>query len=234
MEVELPRTTGGVLKRAITIVTVFLAAIAAMVALVTAGPDGAAERVPTARSADPLATAAAQSLADMRAARIAHVAAALSGGSGVDAVADATYAADLGVVAGLVAPHTSVGPEAFVQAWTVTDPTRMTVLLSALAEVGVPYRSMGSSPESGFDCSGFTMYAWSQVAVALPHQDRSQMAVSTARTWETAKPADLVQYPGHVMLYLGAGQAIVHAPNTGTVVRVQDITRSVRLASPLG
>jgi cell wall-associated NlpC family hydrolase len=60
------------------------------------------------------------------------------------------------------------------------------------------------------------------------------MSESAPRTWDTALPADLVQYPGHVMMYLGAGQAIVHAPNTGTVVRVQDITRSVRLASPLG
>ena len=37
------------------------------------------------------------------------------------------------------------------------------------------------------------------------------------------------------MMYLGAGQVVVHAPNTGTVVRVQDLGgRSVRLASPLG
>ncbi len=232
----MPRTTGGVLKRAITIVTVFLAAIAAICALVTAGPAGAAERVPAVREPDALASAAAQSLADLRTVRIAHVADALSGGSaaGASVSADAAYAADLGVVAGLVASRTSIAPEAFVQAWTVTDPTRMTVLLSALAEVGVPYRRLGSSPESGFDCSGFTMYAWAQAAVALPHQDRSQMGMSASRTWETAKPADLVQYPGHVMLYLGAGQAIVHAPNTGTVVRVQEITgRSVRLASPI-
>ena len=229
MEVELPRTTGGVLRRAITILTVVLAVTAAVLTLATAGPASATGRVP-----DPLADAAAQSLVDLRAARIEQVAGTLAGGSPVPARADATYRADLGVVADLVASRTSTSPEAFVQAWTVADPTRMTVLLSALAEVGVPYRHNTSSPGTGFDCSGLTMYAWAQGGVALPHQDRSQMGMAVSRTWDVAQPADLVQYPGHVMLYLGAGHAIVHAPNSGTVVRVQELTgRSVRLASPV-
>ena len=69
-------------------------------------------------------------------------------------------------------------------------------MLSALAEVGVPYRSRASSPGSGFDCSGLTMYAWAQAGVALPHQDRSQIGVSAARTWDTRSAGRSRGVPG--------------------------------------
>jgi cell wall-associated NlpC family hydrolase len=197
---------------------------------VLARPAGAGER-----ERDSLAATAAQTLVDLRGARVAQVAAALAGGSMSPATAISTYLTDLDQLADTVAERTATPAEAFVQAWTTADADRMTVMLSALSEIGVPYHSRASDPGSGFDCSGLTMFAWGEVGVALPHQDRSQMNASAPRTWETAEPADLVQYPGHVMLYLGAGEAIVHAPNTGTVVRVQELGgRSVRLASPLG
>jgi hypothetical protein len=222
------RNPGEVLKRALAVVAGVLVGVAAVAAL--ARPAGAGER-----ESDPLADTAARTLVDLRGVRVARVAAALAGGSMTDATAVATYEGDLGQLAGMVAARTATPADAFVQVWSVTGQDRMTVLLSALAEVGVPYRSRSSSPGGGFDCSGLTMYAWAQAGVALPHQDRSQMGVSAARTWETAQTADLVQYPGHVMMYLGAGEVIVHAPNTGSVVRVQELGgHTVRLASPLG
>jgi cell wall-associated NlpC family hydrolase len=221
------RNTGEVRKRALAAVASVLVAMTAIAVL--ARPAGAGER-----ASDALADTAAQTLNDLRGMRVAQVAAALAGGSMSPAAAITAYGADLAQLAGVVAERTATPAEAFVQTWTRTGSTRMTVMLSALAEVGVPYRSRASDPGNGFDCSGLTMFAWAQAGVALPHQDRSQMNASAPRTWETAETADLVQYPGHVMLYLGAGQAVVHAPNTGTVVRVQDMARSVRLASPLG
>ncbi len=221
------RNPGEVLKRALAAVASVLVAVTAIAVL--ARPAGAGER-----ESDPLADTAAQTLVDMRGARVARVAAALAGGAISDAPAVATYDADLTQLADIVASRTSVPAEAFVHAWSGTDERRMTVMLSALTQAGVPYHSMASSPGSGFDCSGLTMYAWSEGDVALSHRDSTQMNESAPRTWETAQAADLVQYPGHVMMYLGAGQAIVHAPNSGSVVRVQDINRTVRLASPLG
>jgi peptidoglycan DL-endopeptidase CwlO len=219
---------GEVLKRAFAVVAGVLVVLMAFAAV--ARPASARER-----ESDPLADTATRTLVDLRGVRVAQVAAALAGGSMSDAVAVETYQADLGQLAAMVAERTATPADAFVQVWSATGHDRMTVMLSALAEVGVPYHSRASSPGSGFDCSGLTMYAWAQAGVALPHQDRSQMGVSAARTWDTAAPADLVQYPGHVMMYLGAGEAIVHAPNTGTVVRVQALGgHSVRLASPLG
>ena len=94
--------------------------------------------------------------------RIAQVAAALAGGSTIaQRRRRPTYQADLGQLAGMVAERTATPADAFASVWAVTDSTRMTVLLSALEQVGVPYHSRASDPGHGFDCSGFTMYAWS-------------------------------------------------------------------------
>ena len=217
-----------VLKRALAAVASGLVALTVLAVL--ARPATAGER-----GSDPLADTAAQTLIDLRGVRVAEVAAALAGGSTNAGAAVATYRADLSQLAGIVAERTATPADAFASVWAATDPTRMTVLLSAFEQAGVPYHSRASNPGNGFDCSGLTMYAWSTVGVALAHRDSTQMSESAPRSWDTALPADLVQYPGHVMMYLGAGQAIVHAPNTGSVVRVQELGgRSVRLASPLG
>lgn len=122
--------------------------------------------------------------------------------------------------------------EAIYESWARTSEARRTVVYAALSQVGVPYRRFSSAPREGFDCSGLTKYAWGTVGVELPHQDQRQMNASSSRTWETAEPGDLVQYPGHVMMYLGAGKAVVHSPYTGRDVEVRTMERNVRLASP--
>ena len=48
------------------------------------------------------------------------------------------------------------------------------------------------------------------------------------------EPGDLVQYPGHVMMSLGLGTAIVHAPQTGKTVEVKAWSKARRAGSPLG
>jgi len=145
-----------------------------------------------------------------------------------------SYEATRSRLAAAVAPAAGVAPEELDAAWARTSETRRTVLFAALSQVGVPYRRMTSEPGRGFDCSGLTLYAWGTVGVQLPHQDARQMRASVARTWDTAQPADLVQYPGHVMMYLGAGKGVVHSPYTGRDVEVRTMERSVRLASPIG
>ena len=43
-----------------------------------------------------------------------------------------------------------------------------------------------------------------------------------------------MQYPGHVMMYLGVGDAIVHASNPSTDVELSFTSRSVRFGDPTG
>ena len=42
------------------------------------------------------------------------------------------------------------------------------VLHVAAAQVGVPYKNGGTSPRTGFDCSGLTLYSYARVGRHLP------------------------------------------------------------------
>ena len=56
---------------------------------------------------------------------------------------------------------------------------------------------------------------------------------SVSRDRESAKAGDLAYYPGHVMLYLGVDDAVVHSVQTGRTVEVDTMRRgSVRFGDP--
>jgi cell wall-associated NlpC family hydrolase len=95
----------------------------------------------------------------------------------------------------------------------------------AMQYLGIPYRWGGSSPSTGFDCSGFTMYVFSQVGVSLPHNAAMQYGYGSAVSRSELQPGDLVFFNGlgHVGIYIGGNQ-FVHSPHTGDVVKVSSIT----------
>jgi cell wall-associated NlpC family hydrolase len=96
---------------------------------------------------------------------------------------------------------------------------------AALGQQGVPYRYATSNPGVSFDCSGLTAFAWAQAGVYLPHQSRAQYASIPHVSQGSAQPGDLLFYYSpisHVGVYLGGGQ-LVHAPNTGSVVKVASV-----------
>lgn len=100
--------------------------------------------------------------------------------------------------------------------------------------LGTPYRWAGSSPSTGFDCSGLLVWAWAQVGVSLPRTSRSMYA-STQRISESQlQPGDLVFYGNpvyHVGMYVGGGQ-MIHSPRTGDVVKIAPIHRG--FGNPVG
>ena len=68
-------------------------------------------------------------------------------------------------------------------------------------------------------------YAWGQAGVYLPHQSRAQYASIPHVDKGSAQPGDLLFYYSpisHVGVYLGGGQ-LVHAPNTGSVVKIASV-----------
>jgi peptidoglycan DL-endopeptidase CwlO len=93
----------------------------------------------------------------------------------------------------------------------------------ALRYLGVPYVYGGASP-SGFDCSGLVMYVYAQLGISLPHYTVAQWN-ATAPVSSPA-PGDLVFFNGlgHVGIYIGGGR-FVNAPHTGSVVRIDSISR---------
>ena len=91
----------------------------------------------------------------------------------------------------------------------------------ALQYLGIPYVWGGSSPSTGFDCSGFTSYVFAQVGVSLPHHAASQYGYGTPVSYDQLAAGDLVFFSGlgHVGIYIGSDQ-FVHAPHSGDVVRI--------------
>lgn len=100
---------------------------------------------------------------------------------------------------------------------------------NALSFIGVPYRFGGSSPASGFDCSGFVKYVFSKTFdLSLPRTAREMARGGMAVARGELQPGDLVFFNtrgaanSHVGIYLGDSK-FVHAPNSRGRVRINDL-----------
>jgi cell wall-associated NlpC family hydrolase len=91
--------------------------------------------------------------------------------------------------------------------------------------LGIPYRWGGSSPSTGFDCSGFVMYLYRQVGVSLPHNAAMQYRHGRAVSRGSLRRGDIVFFNGlgHNGIYLGDGR-FMHSPNTGDVVKISRLS----------
>jgi cell wall-associated NlpC family hydrolase len=94
----------------------------------------------------------------------------------------------------------------------------------AMQFLGIPYQWGGASPSTGFDCSGFVMYVYSQVGVSLPHNAAAQYGYGVAVSADQLQPGDLVFFNGlgHNGIYIGGGQ-FIHSPHTGDVVKISSL-----------
>jgi hypothetical protein len=123
-----------------------------------------------------------------------------------------------------------------VAAWAATPIDHQRAVLAAMTQVGVPYRTNTSEEGVGFDCSGLTTYAWSKAGVQLVRQSGQQIRDAAPLDRSQAKAGDLAQYPGHVMMYLGVGDAVIHSVQRGRTVELDLINtrraKSVRFGDP--
>ena len=135
-------------------------------------------------------------------------------------------------------PRLTVGTEPGAPPSSVTTPAstpRALVVATADELVGTPYRYGGDSPKSGFDCSGFIHWVYSQQGIDLP---RTARGLSTAGTRIPARRAGLL--PGDLLLFAGRGTRITHAAiyvGDGRIIHASSGQRTVRyddLDSPRG
>lgn len=108
---------------------------------------------------------------------------------------------------------------------TITPPATKTgqaIAEYSLQFTGYPYVAGGNQP-TGWDCSGFVQYVFSQFGISLPHASSSQMSVgSPVASLAEAQPGDILVNSHHSAIYIGNGMVMnamnpVQGTQTATV-----------------
>jgi cell wall-associated NlpC family hydrolase len=93
----------------------------------------------------------------------------------------------------------------------------------------VPYRYGGTSPRTGFDCSGFVQYVYGTQGVDLPRTSRQMAGVGIAvePSMRSMAVGDLMLFTqggriSHVAIYAGNGR-FIHSSSSGHGVRYDDL-----------
>ncbi len=101
--------------------------------------------------------------------------------------------------------------------------------LRAMGFVGVPYRWGGTSPETGFDCSGLIRYLYEQMTGRpLPYNAPGLARVGNTIDATELQPGDLVFFNtlrqpfSHVGIYVGDAR-FLHAPSSGSRVQISNM-----------
>jgi cell wall-associated NlpC family hydrolase len=86
---------------------------------------------------------------------------------------------------------------------------------------GVPYVWGGSSPRTGFDCSGFVRYVYQHFGMSLPHSSYADLQLGRRVPRKFLRPGDLVFFSGggHVGIFVGHHK-LIDAPHSGAVVHI--------------
>lgn len=104
-----------------------------------------------------------------------------------------------------------------------SNSTVRNVLRAAYSVIGTPYVFGGTSPY-GFDCSGFTQYAFARAGVYLPRMADSQFYSGRQISMSQLRPGDLIFFStyeagaSHVGIYVGNGNFIHAGTSTGVTV----------------
>ena len=118
----------------------------------------------------------------------------------------------------------ALGATTHVSRATAVAHQQARVVKFARRYLGVRYVYGGTSPRSGFDCSGFTRFVYAHFGIDLPHYSGAQFDMGHRVSRAGLRPGDLVFFDGlgHVGLYIGGGR-FIHAPHTGTTVSVDKL-----------
>lgn len=123
-------------------------------------------------------------------------------------------------------PSEQPGTSNFVTHSSVVDQ----ILAIGRSFLGMPYKYAGYDPSTGFDCSGFVSYLFSQFNVKLPRSSQELSKVGTPIPLKETRPGDLLFYgykkngavrTSHVALvysHINGKLAFIHSSSRGVVI----------------
>jgi hypothetical protein len=109
-------------------------------------------------------------------------------------------------------------------------PRALAAAHAAEKELGTPYHWGGSTPQTGFDCSGLMQWAYAKAGIQIPRTSEMQILArnGTPVSRDQLRPGDLVFFRNssgdvhHVGMSLG-GDRFIQAPQTGDVVKISSL-----------
>ena len=123
-------------------------------------------------------------------------------------------------------------PEGSVSPKPVSSTGGQAIVDTAMQYLGVPYVWGGTSPR-GFDCSGLVQYVCRANGISVNRVAADQRNNGYYVSRDNLMPGDLVFFANsggihHVGIYVGNGN-MIHAPQTGDVVKISSIETSYRI-----
>jgi hypothetical protein len=91
------------------------------------------------------------------------------------------------------------------------------IVAFGLAQQGTPYVYAGTSPLTGFDCSGFIMYTFAHFGVPVPHSTALLIDVGRPVARADAQPGDIVVFTGTAPTSTTPGHAGIVISRRGEV-----------------
>ncbi len=98
---------------------------------------------------------------------------------------------------------------------------------TAQSQIGKYYRFGGTTPKTGFDCSGLIMWAYDKHGIKVPRTTKDQVKAGKKVHSSKALPGDIVVFKSkhtssgyHTAMYIGDNK-FVHSPRTGAKVRIE-------------
>ena len=134
---------------------------------------------------------------------------------------DPQYLAARKNVSDAVAAKMNIDAVALDKAWSRAPRAHQIAVLAAITQLDVPYLEGKEYPYVFMDCSGLMWYAWRTAGVDLPRQSVSQMDRLMRVERKDAIVGNIVGEGTHIHMYLGVGNAMIHAPFDRKTVRLK-------------